>query len=486
MGASAGSSEILKEYLLRVGFKVDEKSTKTFDWSLGKLDLRVAALALGMRRVGMATMRMVQDFASGMEKLHYSSQKTGAAVGNIQALEAAGKRIGLTSGTMQTALEGMARNIRVNPGLLSIIKGFGVRVEGRDMADVARDTLKVVAGMPHMVGNMYGEMLFGLDSDSLLLLTKHADEFERVRQEFLQTQKALGINADEVSKASAEWKNQMREIKEIFDALQATTMVALLPVMKQVSGVVKEVLKDWVDIISKGRLGGSFGEFLGKMKDGIFGVKPGVQVNPAAAARAAGFVDANGRRAEIPTGASPAAPPAAAGKQLPLGLRQNNPGNLRSWGDTPTANGFANFASSQQGLSAMAGNLLAYSRRYGLNTVEEIIKRWAPSSENNTGAYIDSVSKALGVKSGDKLNLEDPKVLASLMGAITKHENGYNPFSATDLQGAAASRLGGVTIHQKTDIKVTAPDPHTAGRLVGTAADGANNNLVRNLSTVVK
>jgi hypothetical protein len=33
-------------------------------------------------------------------------------------------------------------------------------------------------------------------------------------------------------------------------------------------------------------------------------------------------------------------------------------------------------------------NLLAYSERHGINSVQQIIARWAPASENNTDAYI--------------------------------------------------------------------------------------------------
>jgi hypothetical protein len=63
-----------------------------------------------------------------------------------------------------------------------------------------------------------------------------------------------------------------------------------------------------------------------------------------------------------------------------------------------------------------------YIRR-GHNSVELIIKRWAPSSENNTEAYIKAVCAYMGVIRNEELFfiLED---MLPLVKAICKHENG--------------------------------------------------------------
>ena len=46
----------------------------------------------------------------------------------------------------------------------------------------------------------------------------------------------------------------------------------------------------------------------------------------------------------------------------------------------------------------MAVNLLTYQRQHGLDTVKGILNRWAPPSENDTGAYVQTVSRALGLR----------------------------------------------------------------------------------------
>ncbi|WP_447877515.1 hypothetical protein [Serratia fonticola] len=119
-----------------------------------------------------------------------------------------------------------------------------------------------------------------------------------------------------------------------------------------------------------------------------------------------------------------------------LGLRNNNPGNLRAAPNSTGKNGgFSTFASPQDGLAALSRQLQLYGDR-GNNTLNGIIHTYAPRSENKTQSYIDAVSKNTGFNPSDRLNLQSPEVLEKLIPAIIQHENGTQPFSRDDiLQG---------------------------------------------------
>lgn len=111
----------------------------------------------------------------------------------------------------------------------------------------------------------------------------------------------------------------------------------------------------------------------------------------------------------------------------PLGLRNNNPGNLRSgvaWlGVTGENEGFSVFSDSLYGLRAMAVDLSTKINDDGLDTVTAIITKYAPPSENNTSAYIASVAASMGVDADATLT-SDPETLASLMRAQINVEQG--------------------------------------------------------------
>lgn len=126
-----------------------------------------------------------------------------------------------------------------------------------------------------------------------------------------------------------------------------------------------------------------------------------------------------------------------------LGIRNNNPGNLRyarQPSSLASSGEFAEFATQGQGLYNLGRQIeLNYSR--GLNTVEAMVSTWAPKKENNTEAYIEFVSKKLGVKRDQALDLSDPEVLGQLMKAIILRENGTNPYSDSQIQEAAQQSL---------------------------------------------
>lgn len=116
---------------------------------------------------------------------------------------------------------------------------------------------------------------------------------------------------------------------------------------------------------------------------------------------------------------------------LPRGIRNNNPGNIRlsptRWQgqkDVQLDTSFVEFAAPVWGLRAMMRLLLTYHVKYGLDTAESIINRWAPPHENATDHYIYSVARHLKKSRRDKLDIFDPAVMIALCEAITRHENG--------------------------------------------------------------
>lgn len=122
--------------------------------------------------------------------------------------------------------------------------------------------------------------------------------------------------------------------------------------------------------------------------------------------------------------------------QLPRGIRNNNPGNIRKtvthWrGETISEfeRSFETFDTPVNGIRATMLLLLNYYLKYQLSTVQSIINRWAPPHENDTGAYAAAVAKKLGVKTTDRINLFNRDTLITISGAIFVHENGRPPAS---------------------------------------------------------
>ena len=183
-------------------------------------------------------------------------------------------------------------------------------------------------------------------------------------------------------------------------------------------------------------------------------------------------------------------------KQQPKGIRRNNPGNLE-WGspwqglankaDWP-ADRFAAFIDPAYGIRAIAMTLITYQDKRKakdgskIDSIREVIERWAPSSDNNNvPAYAKSVAALLdGVGPDDEVvDMHNPVHLRALVEGIIRHENGRGPLktanswypddviteglrragvvtkpstSATVTKAVPAAALGGVAVEQLAQV----------------------------------
>lgn len=116
------------------------------------------------------------------------------------------------------------------------------------------------------------------------------------------------------------------------------------------------------------------------------------------------------------------------------GYRNKNPGNIRhgsKWqGLAPnqTDAGFCQFVSHEYGIRAIYKLMQTYQNKYGLNSIEAIINRYAPPNENHTQNYINRCAADLGISRDARINTCDMKTLVALAKAIVSVELGGNPY----------------------------------------------------------
>lgn len=123
-------------------------------------------------------------------------------------------------------------------------------------------------------------------------------------------------------------------------------------------------------------------------------------------------------------------------KIMTRGYKNNNFGNIRLtfdksgkktfWEGEIEGNDkdFKTFKTPAYGYRAIFILLDSYIKK-GFNTIEKIISRYAPSSENNTNSYISTVEKKTGIKKSYELS--DSKDILLIVKAISFVENGIIP-----------------------------------------------------------
>jgi hypothetical protein len=98
-------------------------------------------------------------------------------------------------------------------------------------------------------------------------------------------------------------------------------------------------------------------------------------------------------------------------------MRANNPGALMPGGK------LAQYKTPEEGLKALDDNLASYGKK-GVNTLADVITKWAPPNENDTAAYIQNVARATGLKPDQQIDLSNPYVRHQISAGIVQQENG--------------------------------------------------------------
>ena len=81
------------------------------------------------------------------------------------------------------------------------------------------------------------------------------------------------------------------------------------------------------------------------------------------------------------------------------------------------------FESVDMGIRAGDKVLTTYGTKHNINTVEEVLKRFAPAADNNdTEAYIKHVSNKTGFARDEEIDLSDSSVRDALLSAMVKQE----------------------------------------------------------------
>lgn len=171
---------------------------------------------------------------------------------------------------------------------------------------------------------------------------------------------------------------------------------------------------------------------------------------------------------------------------IALGTRINNPLNIRKtvdvWqGAVGEEAGFVAFNDLGSGLRAADRTLESYGSRHGINTVADVVARWAPPEENDTVSYTQFVANTLGVDANDEIDLTDPQTRSRLISAMGKMETGELYDSGFILEAVASTnREGGSDTKEVTrEDLMSNPTLREGGYTVGDIASlDAEGNIV--------
>ena len=164
-------SNVIREFLVRLGFKVDQGSQQKFDGAVQNTTANVTKLALGVAAASVAVGKMVASVSKDFEDLYFSAQRANSTAESMQALGQAAESFGVSAGEAKASAHSLFMTLQKNPGTEGIFKSLGIQT--RDAKGQLLDTERLMMGffakakkMPSYLAYQYGGML-GISDDLL-------------------------------------------------------------------------------------------------------------------------------------------------------------------------------------------------------------------------------------------------------------------------------------------------------------------------------
>lgn len=234
-------SEVIREFLVSLGFKTDEKSLKNFVGGIENATKSVTKLVAVIQGAALTVGAGISAFASNLEALYFAAQRTGSSAESLKAFQKAATNLGASSGEAMDAVERLANFLRYTPGAEGFLKGMGIDARDakgnlRDVVDIMRDLGGVLSKKSPAQQKIYGDFL-GISDRTLRALVSGEFSQELARQR--ERLKDSGFT--EAAKDAHKFMTGLRELATYIEAFGLKVQDAL---MKKL-GVSMEQLAVW-------------------------------------------------------------------------------------------------------------------------------------------------------------------------------------------------------------------------------------------------
>ena len=277
----ASDSEVIKEFLVSVGFKFDQNALGKFNGIMADVGKNMFLLASTLTAAATAIEGFVTIVADKMEDLYWSSQRLNSSVAQIQDYALGISKLGGSAAGARQSLESLAMLIKTNPGMAAMAASLSGR-NTTNAVSLMEGLGSFFSRMPAYVGWQYAQR-FGIDYQTFLAMQR-GDPLKNAGGSglFNGLYKAIGMDPDKAAKAAMLFTNQLKDMEAEFTVLAQVMAYKLLPFAKIITSwmaqfaenairafasVDPEMWSALADVISQ--LGTAFGALLPTMKETV-------------------------------------------------------------------------------------------------------------------------------------------------------------------------------------------------------------------------
>lgn len=436
---------VLAGFLVRLGFEFDKDGLKKFEGAVNNVGKGMMTLAKRGVAAGVAITAAIAKANSEVNKLYTLSNQTGASVHSIRVLGSAFSAVGGSVDDLQGAISNLAQNIKYG-NFEPYLNSLGVSLRdaqgnARDTSDVLLDLRDILVSMPQEQARPLAEALgIGGSAFEAMMKSDFNAELARSNELFGEMNQIIGNSSLSSHRLTNEF-SRFVDIMKTGSLAVGSSLADLLNLDDVLADINDSLAQATVDFVKWQRS-------VIQNSNGVLDwaeqtLKPATDAYKDTMTKkrtvddlrrfSEWFVDTFVPDSQKPQPVNNAQEAQSVHDSRLLGtrgMRNNNPGNLRAgFGQIGTdSGGYAVFPSREAGYNAAARQLVGYHNA-GLDTINAIVSKWAPASENNTQAYVSSVvqsmnQKGFNVGAFSKLNLRDSGMLKALLDSMINHEVG--------------------------------------------------------------
>ncbi|EFK0764522.1 hypothetical protein AWB05_001659 [Escherichia coli] len=243
-------ADTIRDYLVSLGFDIDGAGQAKFEATLKGVAANVVKLGAIVESTGLAIVGFTASIASGLDKLYWAAERTGASVNGIKALGYAASQTGSSAEAAQNSLESLARFMRSNPGAEGFLNRLGVQTRDasgqmRDMSAIFTGVGQRLSSMPYYRANQFAQML-GIDENTLMAMRRGMFGFTAEYQSMMQK---TGFDADRAAQQSNKFMTSMRNFVSLLGILRDKVGSNLAGGLSgTLNNLSKQMLENWPKI----------------------------------------------------------------------------------------------------------------------------------------------------------------------------------------------------------------------------------------------
>ncbi|MCC8364913.1 lytic transglycosylase [Xenorhabdus sp. PB61.4] len=244
------NADVIKEFLVSLGFKVDKANEKKFSSVIAGVTANVLKFGAVVEGAAASVVGFTAVVATNLDKLYWQAQRTGGSAEQIKAFGYAVTQAGGTVEGLNSSLENVARFLRNNPGGEGFLRNMGIQT--RNTNGQLRDTASLVAlvgerlsGMPNYRANQYANML-GIDENTMLAMRRGMGGYAA---DYRQIMRTMGYNPTSAAKHANAFMTEFYKLKTVIGTGKDKTGGELSRVLTpSIEKLTKLILDKWPTI----------------------------------------------------------------------------------------------------------------------------------------------------------------------------------------------------------------------------------------------